>query len=83
MKNLKQEIEKIIVDYIGEVTEDTRRPEMIKQLLTLISKTLDDVIGPDLVVYDKGEPMGVSTQFMDGVNQLKKEQRARKKELFK
>ena len=45
-----------------------------KQRTKILARVREEVIGPPLIVYDKGESTGLSTRFMDGVNQLKKEQ---------
>ena len=72
--SLKEEIEKIVEEYIGEVTEDTRRPEMIKKVLTLFSTTIDSVIGRQDRKY-----MYANKIYGIAVRDLRKQMRARKK----
>ena len=74
MKNLKQEIEKILNKTIEqEIGGGYDFDEPTKQILTLFSKTLDHVIGED-DTYEE-----TSASYMN--NNLRNLQRARKKGL--
>lgn len=74
-KSLEKEIEKILQEPLGHPVIQGQK------LLTLFSKTLDDVIGEDEDAYEEMSGTNIHNPIAFSNNELRKQMRARKKEL--